>query len=320
MPISTDQPVAVTGATGFVGSHLVRALVASGRPVRALARDLGAAADSLPIADNVTVVEGDLFEPSSMDELAKGAGAMIHLVGIRCEKRPLVTFDRLHVDGTKAALEASKRAGIDRYMQMSALGSRPAARSAYHKTKYTAEELVRSSGLDWTIVRPSLIIGAGGEFLEMARGWAAGDEQPFMFMPYFEPPRAHAKERLTPGIVEKPRIQPVMVGDVAEVFVKSLENDDAIGEVYPLGGPQAFEWPEMLEAVAESVPGKTKPAWGVPAEVGQAVATAAQVVRLDHLLPFCLSDVQMACEDNVCSTAKVEQELGVTPREVSFDA
>lgn len=318
MPILTDTPIAVTGATGFVGRALVSALVAEGRPVRALARDLHKANETLPVSDLVTIVEGDMFNASSLDELAHGAGALVHLVGIRREKRPTITYERLHVDATRAAVEAATRGGVQRYLHMSALGTRPAARSGYHKTKYTAEQIVRSSTLDWTIIRPSLILGEGGEFLEMARGWASGDEQPYLFMPYFEPPRAPAKERVAPGVVEKPRVQPVTVEDVSYAFIRALEREDSVGEVYPLGGPHAYEWPELLEAIAEGVGGKTKPAWGVPAEVGQAAACAAQVVRLDHKLPFCMSDVQMACEDNVCSTAKVEDELGLTPSEVSF--
>jgi len=318
MPTPFETPVAVTGATGFVGRHVVRALTAAGRPVRALARDLEKANETLPVSDLVTIVEGDLFNPGSLEELASGCGAFVHLVGIRREHRPTVTFDRLHVEATRRALAAAAAAGATRYLHMSALGARPAARSAYHQTKYTAETLVRDSALDWTIFRPSLVIGADGEFLEMARGWASGTENPRLFMPYFEPPRPHAKERLPAGVVEKPRVQPVDVDDVAGAFVRALENDDAVGEAYPLGGPRMYEWPELLEAIAKEVPGHTKPAWGVPAEVGQAVACAAQVARLDHVLPFSMSDVQMACEDNVCCTSKVEQELGLTAREVSF--
>jgi len=314
----THQTVAVTGATGFVGRHVVRALTESGRRVRALARDLGKAGRVLPADERVEVVTGDVCDASVTDELCAGADAVVHLVGIRREKRPTATFERLHVDATRTALESAKRAGAGRYVQMSALGARPAARSEYHRTKYAAEELVRGSGLGWTIIRPSLVIGEGGEFLELARGWAAGEEEPYFFMPYFEAPRAHAKERTAAGISSKPRVQPVMVGDVASAFVSALDRDGAVGEVYPLGGPREFEWPEMLEAVREAVPGKTRPVWGVPAEVGEIAARAATVLRLDQRLPFCLSDVQMACEDNVCSNAKVQQELGVTPGSVSF--
>jgi len=317
---AAHQTVAVTGATGFVGSNLVRALLDSGRRVRALARSADKAGRALPEDDRLEIITGDIFDPASLDELSAGASALIHLIGIRCEKRPRVTFERLHVDAAQRALDAAKRAGIARYLHMSALGTRPEARSAYHRTKFAAEQRVRASGLDWTIFRPSLVIGPGGEFLQMARDWATGDAQPYLFMPYFEPPRALMNESAPAGVSEKPIVQPIMVDDVAAAFVRALDREDAVGEVYPLGGPTRYTWPEMLEAVRKTIPGKTRPVWGVPAEVGEATARAARAIRIDHLLPFCLSDVQMASEDNACSTAKARAELALEPAPVSFSA
>jgi uncharacterized protein YbjT (DUF2867 family) len=311
-------PVAVTGATGFIGRYLTQALVERGRPVRALARDARKAGRVLPQSDQVEIVEGDIFDAASLDELCAGADAVVHLIGIRCEKRPAVTFERLHVEATKNAISAAKRAEISRYLQMSALGTRPEARSAYHQTKFAAEQAVRASGLDWTIIRPSLVIGPDGEFLQMARGWATGDEQPYLFMPYFESPRAMMKEAPIPGTSEKPVVQPVMVEDVAEAFCRAIEREDAIGEVYPIGGPTRYEWPEMLEEIRKTIPGKARPVWGIPAEVGEITARVASIVRMDQLLPFCLSDVQMASEDNACSNARLVADLDLAPRPVSF--
>ncbi len=317
--VATNRaPVAVTGATGFIGRYLTQALVERGRPVRALARDARKAGRVLPQSDHVEIVEGDIFDAASLDELCAGADAVVHLIGIRCEKRPAVTFERLHVEATKNALAAAERAGITRYLQMSALGTRPEARSAYHQTKFAAEQAVRSSGLDWTIIRPSLVIGPDGEFLQMARGWATGDEQPYLFMPYFESPRALMKEAPIPGTSEKPIVQPVMVQDVAEAFCRAIEREDAIGEVYPIGGPTRYEWPEMLEEIRKTIPGKARPVWGIPAEVGEITARAASIVRMDQFLPFCLSDVQMASEDNACSNARLAADLDLAPRPVSF--
>ena len=311
------RPVAVTGATGFVGRSVVRALLDAGHPVRALVRDPAKADRTLPTHDELEITPGDLFGAGVLDELCAGSSAVIDLVGIRREYRPEVTYQRLHVESTGAVIGAMERTGVDRLLKMSALGTRAEARSEYHKTKFEAERLVRQSGLRWTIVRPSLILGEGGEFLNMARGWARGDEPPKHFMPYFESPRPFMKESPRPGISATPTIQPVAVEDVAAVFVAAIGSDDAVGEVYPIGGPDRFTWPELLEAVRDGI-GATKPVWGIPAEVGEAVARAAVVARLEARLPFCLSDVQMAVEDNVCSTAKLEADLGVSPRAVSF--
>jgi nucleoside-diphosphate-sugar epimerase len=139
-------------------------------------------------------------------------------------------------------------------------------------------------------------------------------------MPYFEPPRALMNETTPAGVSEKPLVQPVMATDVADAFIRGLDREETVGEIYPIGGPRQYEWPEMLEAIRETIPGKTRPVWGVPAEVGEATARAARAVRVDHLLPFCLSDVQMASENNACSIAKMRGELGLEPAPVSFDA
>lgn len=309
--------VAVTGATGFIGRAVVAALVAGGHRVRALARDLEKAGRALPASDAVEVVTGDALRSDSLAELAHGSSVMMNLVGIRRAMPPEVTFERLHPGVTALAIDAARDAGVRRFVQMSALGTRPAARSAYHKTKYAAEELVRASGLDWTIIRPSVVIGPGGGFLEMAQDWARGDAPPRFFMPYFEPPNPFSNDALPPGVSPRPRMQPVALDDVARAFVAAVERSESIGEVYPLGGPRAYEWPELLAEVRDAM-GLKKPVWGIPAPVGEAVARAAMLTRCDRMLPFGLSEVQMSCEENTCTSDRVREDLGLTPGPVAL--
>ena len=309
--------MAVTGATGFIGRAVVAAMVEADHRVRALVRDPHKAADVLPAGSAVELVTGDALDRDALDELCDGASAFVHLIGLRKEHRPEVTFQRVHVDASARAVEAAKAAGVDRFILMSALGTRPAARSAYHQTKYVAEETVRQSGLAWTILRPSIVVGTGGGIVEMAQEWARGEAPPKLFMPYFEPPKPHAKESLPAGISGRPMVQPIAVGDVARAVCACLASDDTAGEVYPLGGPDAYTFPAMLEAIRDEM-GSTTPVWGIPAEVGQAVACAAAVARCDNMLPFGLSDVQMSCEDNTCSSDRVAADLGFTPAAVSF--
>ncbi|MEC9374382.1 MAG: NAD(P)H-binding protein, partial [Planctomycetota bacterium] len=178
------KTVAVTGATGFVGRHLCRALVDRGAQVRALTRDLSKAREALP-PNNMALVHADIDDEPALRDLVFGADAVIHLIGIRRELGRGVTFRRLHVGATERILRATTRAGVSRYLHMSALGARGDAVSNYHKTKYEAEWLVRRSGLDWTIFRPSIIHGPDGEFMQMAAGWVRGEEQPKFFLPYF---------------------------------------------------------------------------------------------------------------------------------------
>ena len=159
--------VFVSGGTGFVGEQLCRALLAEGHQVRLLVHGRSALAET-----GIEAVQGDVTEPAGWQGAAAGCDAAINLVGIIREFPARgVTFDRLHVGATSHMLAEASRSGIRRYLQMSAQGTRPAAVADYHRTKFQAEELVRGSGLDWTIFRPSLIFGAKDAFVNMLAGY-----------------------------------------------------------------------------------------------------------------------------------------------------
>src|ERR1700722_10557962 len=121
---------------------------------------------------HVRSIPGGFFDPAAVDRAVAGCRAVIHLVGIiRENPRQGITFARMHVSATRALVTAAKRAGIKRFLHMSALGTRAGAPSTYHQTKWEAEQIVRSSGLDWTIFRPSLIHGPTGELMKMEAAW-----------------------------------------------------------------------------------------------------------------------------------------------------
>lgn len=306
--------VCITGATGFVGRYAARELAARGWRVRALARSADKARGTLP--EGVDVVVGDVFNADAMRELARGCAAMVHLIGIRMERRGGVTFQRMHVEATRRAIDAARESGVARFVQMSALGVRADGRCAYATTKFEAEMLVRGSGLRWTILRPSIIHGADGEFMRLVKGWATGKAPPFVFLPYFERLRFDGEHPLLPPVGEAPLAQPVAVEDVAHAIAESLEREEAEGEVYPLGGPDALTWPELLETVQGAIPGAKKwmAAVGIPAPVAEWKAKAAAAIGLAGLLPFGPSEPVMGSEDNVCSNVKAKAHLGFEPR------
>ena len=133
--------VALTGATGFVGQSVVKALLAKGYTVRALTRGPGRLPTDNP---RLVPVTGSLRDAASLSELMSGADSVVHLVGIIMEKPSAGrTFEAVHHQGTRAVLEAAKAGGVKRYVHMSALGTRPDAVSNYHRTKWLAEEAVR---------------------------------------------------------------------------------------------------------------------------------------------------------------------------------
>lgn len=318
--VSSDKPgvVAVTGSTGFVGRAVVRELVNRGWTVRALVRDVEKAREALPLgsalerspAGRVLPVKGDVRRIESMAELCEGCSAVVHLVGIRREAPRGVTYELMHVDATRVALEAALAAGATRFLHMSALGARPDAPSNYHRTKFQAEELVRRSELDWTIFRPSIIHGPEGEFMQMAAAWVRGEGMPGSFLPYF-----FAADHVT-GESRPGRAQPIAVEDCARAFVEAIRNDRAVGEIYPLGGPEAYDWPDLLVAIQEIVPGasaKLKPK-GLSGEFGSLLALGASRLGLGDSLPFGPDEPLMAAENNTCVTSKAQAHLGLRPR------
>lgn len=306
--------IAVSGATGFVGRHAVRALLDAGMHVRALVRDREKARVILP-TQGVTWVQGDILDAGATAELVAGASGVVHCIGIRREVPPQVTFAHMHVHATRGLLEAAGRAGAARFIHISALGTRPDAVSAYHRSKFESERLVRSSGLSWTILRPSLIHGPDGEFMKMAKDWVLGRAAPWFILPYFvriAPPSGFPP---VPKL-ESASIQPVHVQDVAWAIVASLRNPASIGEVYPLGGSETLDWPTLLAAVRDALPitERWKKPAPLPGLVGFAMAKAAEFLGVGAALPFGPSEPLMAIEDNTCATDKASAHLGFRPR------
>lgn len=291
--------VLLTGASGFVGSAVLRALRGRGYAITALANRRSIE----PEHPEVRQVAGGLFDARALDDAAGGCDAAIHLVGIIAERpKRGVTFERIHVEGTRNVLEACRKAGVRRYVQMSALGTRPDAVSEYHRTKWRAEELVRSSGLTWTIIRPSLIHGPGGEFMTMEAHWARGQASPWLFMPYFG--------RGVFGLGGAGRLQPVHVDDVARAFVEAIDNPSTMGRTYDLGGSERLSWPELHEASARAIAGRRRAIIAMPAW------KALLLTRLipGALLPFNRDQVIMSQEENTCELSAFEADFGWTPR------
>jgi uncharacterized protein YbjT (DUF2867 family) len=160
------RTLAVTGGTGFVGSHLLRHALAQGYDLRALTRGWK------PPEDEIVWIDGALDRPESLVKLLTGADAAIHVAGaINAPSR--AAFEAVNVAGTANVIDAARKAGVRRFVQISSLAAREPELSAYGGSKAKAERLVAASGLDWTIVRPPAVYGPGDretfELFKMAR-------------------------------------------------------------------------------------------------------------------------------------------------------
>jgi len=218
------------------------------------------------------------------------------------------TFKRIHIRGTERVLDALERAGVRRLVHMSALGARPGAAAAYHKTKWLAEQAVRGSDLDWTVFRPSIIHGQDGEFMRLLRSFVCSPA--VGVIPYFGTGRA--------------RLQPVAVRDVAHCMAASLTMDSMIGQVVSLGGPETYSWIELYEACRRIMPHAKhwKPMVGQPVGVakGLAYASGPPMAFAELVFPrlgmfrFDAGQVMMAQEDSVCDHTEVEKGFGIKLR------
>jgi uncharacterized protein YbjT (DUF2867 family) len=315
--------VALTGATGFVGRHVLPILLEKGFRVRVLVRD----ASKLTMNhQRILPVHGDLFDQGAITRLLEDAQAVIHLVGIIMETPHLgQTFDRVHRLATERLLASAIRAKVPRWIQMSALGTRPDATSNYHRTKWEAEQAIRESGIEHTIFRPSIIHGHDGEFMQMVKGFWCDALPPFI--PYFGrglsageyirlvramltlPKPAVDQGTSSNGRVmpraEAGKLQPVWVDDVARCMVESLDRPSTIHEIYPMGGPQEYTWAKLYSVCGQYLSQtRPKPILAVP-------VWAAGLIAGKPGVPFSAAQVTMSQEDSTCDIQKVQSEFDI---------
>jgi uncharacterized protein YbjT (DUF2867 family) len=284
--------VFLTGGTGFVGSEVLRQLIAAGHTVRCLVR-AGSEA-KLAVREGVEVRQGDVTEPETLEGALGGCEAVIHLVGIIREfPGKKITFKRMHFEATRNMVEAAEAQGVNRYLQMSANGTRENAKSPYHQTKWQAEEAVRSSSLEWTIFRPSLIFGPKDEFVNMLAEMIR-------------------KLPVLPVIGDgKYRMSPVAVEDVAASFVKALTLPGTVGKIFHCCGPQSYSYDELLDQIG--------------AALGKAHVTklhhpvflmkpAVALLESFPAFPLTSSQMTMLLEGNECDPKDWAGALGITPK------
>lgn len=218
----------ITGATGFVGGRVLEELLQRGHQVVALVRR----AESL---QGVEEIVGDAARREwTSSEALRGCQAAIHLVGIIREiPQRGATFSLAHVEATRNVLIACRNTEIPRVIHMSSLGADLNSRARFQRTKAQAEELVRSSGLRWTILRPAPILGHNGEFFRMMRGMVA--------------------RRIVPIVGRGKNIMaPVSVSTVAQAFAGALDKAASIGKIYELGG-EAVQYQKMMRILGEVI-------------------------------------------------------------------
>jgi uncharacterized protein YbjT (DUF2867 family) len=253
--------VLITGGTGFVGPHVVRAIADKGHDLKLLVRD-STRSRELPGRP----VVGEMTNTVSLRSAVEEVDAVVHLVAIRQGREE--EFKRVMEQGTRDLLAAAKDAGARRFVLMSALGTSEDSKDLvpYYHAKWEMEQAVKASGLDHVIIRPSFVFGRDGGILPTFRKLA----------------------KLTPvtpiiGSGEQ-RIQPIWVDDVAAYFAGALDKAEAMNRTFELGGPEAVSWNEFWQRLKAALGMRRRPSIHVP--VGLMRVNALVTERLPGNIPL----------------------------------
>lgn len=286
-----EKPVVVTGAAGFVGTHLCEALASGGWRVRAVVRDTAKAAQRLGRL-RVEIRQGDIRNLAEMRRALAGAGSMVHLAAIAIEK-PGERYAGTNTDATRVLLDAARAESVDRIVYMSQNGADSSSPYAFLRSKGLAQEMVQQSGARWTVLRPSVIFGPEDEFVNVLARLV----------------------RLSPLMFPLPgggaaRFQPVAVGDVARAIVKVLQDDAAVGQSYSIGGTTPLTLRQMTERILVAM-NTSRTLIGVPVKAIRPLIALAQRA-LPHP-PVTTGLLDLLHIDNVIDRNDLKEELGITP-------
>ncbi len=283
--------VAVVGATGFVGRHIVPRLADAGHHVRAISRG-GTMRSEWP--GNVEPVRGDVESGAGLEAALAGVDVVVHLVAIPREGGGR-TFENVNVRGVERVLDAMRANGVGRIVHLSVLGGTPEPRYEYLSSKWRGEQLVREAEFGWVVFRPSLLFGRGDGFFNLI------------------------KTTLTwwsPGIVAIPgdgraAFQPLSVADLATAVLMAVEEPARDGSVYELGGAERLTYREIVERVMRAT-GKRRLKLNMPVPIISALTAVTD--RYLPIFPVSHDQIRSLGLPNVTEPDIVQREFGFAPR------
>jgi uncharacterized protein YbjT (DUF2867 family) len=278
--------VTVFGGSGFLGRHVVRALLKRGWRVRAAVRrpDLAGHLQPLGMVGWVQPIQANLRYRWSVDRAVEGADAVVNLVAVM-NNSGRQTVDTVNVFGARAVAEATRAAGLDRVVHVSAIGADPESDSAYGRSKAEAEAAVYETLPHSVVMRPSIMFGQEDHFFNRFAGMARMSP----FLP------------LIGG--GKTRFQPVFAGDVAQAIADSIEGKARPATTYELGGPEIHTFRECMEIMLEMI-GRKRVLLPMPWGVASVLGTVLQYLPGKMLTP---DQVRLLRVDNVVSEEAIEE-------------
>lgn len=280
--------IGVTGATGFLGGHLINRLLIDGHKLRTLVHRRR---PDPALESQVVAVTGSVNNIESLRAAFEGAEIICHLVGLIAETRTQ-TFKEIVARGTANVVKACRLAGVRRLLYISAIGTSSDAASKYHRTKYVAEQAVISSGLEYVILRPSVIFGPGDGFITMLE-------------------RLIRMSPVTPVIGSgRYKLQPVFIDDLVAVIVRSITSDVGLGRIIEIGGPEKLEFLQILNIIKQ-VTGRRRLNLHLPLAFMKLVARLMEAVMKPA--PITTDQLLMMEAGNVVQSSETIELFGVQP-------
>ena len=292
------KQITVFGGSGFLGRHAVRALAKAGWRIKVACRHPNRAFFLRPLGQvgQIGFVKCDVTEPEQVETALRGSQAAVYLPGILFPRGQ--SFGDVHVTGAGHVAEAVARRGIKKLVHISAIGADSESESHYAQTKAEGENRVRAALPAAVILRPSIVFGPEDQFFN----------------------KFAALARISPVLPliggGHTRFQPVFVGDVAAAIAAALEDPDAPGRSYELGGPMTYSFKELMQIVLSEI-GRKRLLVPLPFWLASLKAFFLQLAPNPLLTP---DQVTLLRHDNVVSpTALTLADLGITPTTVEAE-
>jgi len=229
--------IAVTGGTGFVGSHLCNVLNGRGHEVTSFS--LNPDDPAFPVDSDIEKKQANILDKGSFS--FEEFDTVIHLVGLSPLFEPTnITYEEIHVKGTQNVLEEVENSGVNRLIHMSALGADSKSNLDYLRTKGKAQNLVESSETEYVIFRPSVIFGEGGEFVNLIKSFAS--KSPVFPLTNYG----------------RTKFQPVYIGDIVSMMADAAEGEVGLNSTLDIGGPEVLKMKEIVEKVYKSLDKKSR--------------------------------------------------------------
>jgi NADH dehydrogenase len=301
--LSGRGAILVDGATGYLGSHLVAALAASGAEIRCLVHK-GAKTEDINVLRNLgaKLFVGELFSnDSKVAEAFKDARVAVHLIGSIAPQRGL-TQEFLHVLMTGSFVEKAKAGGVQNAVMVTALGASPDAPNAYHTSKWQAEQEVIESGLSNIILRPSLLVGR-----------QVGRRNSKLVDRIIKLISEKKSVPLVNGGVN--RLQPLFIGDMAMAAVASIdrltnEKAEIPSQPLELGGAEVLPMNELVKQLMALL-GVEKPIVTLSYPLAMIAASVCQTFQKVPIISC--DQVKLSMRDNICTDNRIEELLGAKP-------